>query len=319
MITAPRVPRTLIGAPFPVPHRARWFPHGRIGRVSWNEIVPDVFSRRYPQDDITVTVVRGTRGLLLVDTGSSPTDAALIDADVKQLGEVKWVVNTHAHYDHTFGNQHFAAASRAVPIYGHHLLPAHLNDYERPRLAAWRAGTGSEPPRDWHDVIITPPTRLVHERSWLDLGDRRVELIPLDRGHTDSDLVIHVPAIDDSTGAWIVGDVIEEPGPPMYGSGCFPMRWPRTLADVLDEIGEDDIIVPGHGRTVSRAFGVAQLAVLESTAALILEHYQAGHNVDQALADQDAWAQPAATLALAVQNGYRELDEDDDLDLPQLR
>ncbi|GAA1060071.1 MBL fold metallo-hydrolase [Agromyces bracchium] len=284
--------------------------------MTWNEIATDVFSRRYPQDDLTMTVVRGTHGLLLIDTGGSPAHAALVDAEVKQLGDVRWVVNTHAHYDHTFGNQHFAATG--VPIYGHHLLPAHLHEHERPRLAAWRAGTGSEPPRDWHDVIITPPTRLLSERSWLDLGDRSVELIPLDRGHTDGDLVIRVPAGDGSTGAWIVGDVIEEPGPPMYGSGCFPMRWPRTLAALLDEIGEDDIIVPGHGRAVSRAYGVAQLAVLESTATLTLEHYRAGHSVDRALAFQDAWPYPVAALELAVQNGYQELDEDDDLDVPQV-
>lgn len=280
--------------------------------MTWNEIVTGVFSRQYPADDITVTVVRGKRGLLLVDTGGSPTEAARIDTDVTALGEVRWVVNTHAHYDHTFGNQHFTAGSNSgVRIYGHHLLVAHLDEYERPRLAAWRASNSSEPPRDWNDVIITPPTHLIRERSWLDLGDRTVELIPLDRGHTDGDLVIRVPARSEGSGdTWIVGDVMEEPGPPMYGSGCFPMRWPQTLATLLEEIGEPDVIVPGHGRPVSRAFGISQLAVLESTAALIRQHYRAGHDVDQALAVPDEWAYPVAALRLAVQRGYRELEDE---------
>jgi glyoxylase-like metal-dependent hydrolase (beta-lactamase superfamily II) len=280
--------------------------------VTWNEIVTGVFSRQYPEDDITVTVVRGTRGLLLVDTGSSPTEAARIDADLKQLGEVRWVVNTHAHYDHTFGNQHFTAGSNSgVQIYGHHLLAAHLDEYEGPRLAAWRAGSSSEPSRDWNDVVITPPTHPIRERSWLDLGDRTVELIPLNRGHTDGDLVIRVPAPSEGLGdTWIVGDVMEEPGPPMYGSGCFPMRWPQTLATLLEEIGEHDLIVPGHGRPVLRAFGNSQLAVLKATAALIRQHYRAGHDVDQALAVPDEWAYPVAALRLAVQRGYRELEDE---------
>lgn len=249
---------------------------GSIERVTWNEIVPNVFSRRYQDDDITITVVRGQRGLLLVDTGSSPIAAARIDGDVKQLGEVRWVVNTHAHYDHTFGNQHFVShPDRRMKTYGHHLLPTHLDEYERPRLAAWRDGTSSEPARDWHDVVITPPDHPVTERSWLDLGETSVELIPLEPGHTDGDLILRVPARSGSScDAWIVGDVMEEPGPPMYGSGCFPMRWPRTLSALLAQIREQDIIIPGHGRWVSRKFGVAQLAALHETAELIGRHYR---------------------------------------------
>jgi len=85
--------------------------------VSWTEIARGIFFTRYPQDDITVTVIRGRRGLLLVDTGSSPTEAARIHSETRHLGELTCVVNTHAHYDHTFGNQHFRADSIGLPIY----------------------------------------------------------------------------------------------------------------------------------------------------------------------------------------------------------
>ncbi|MDM7856260.1 MBL fold metallo-hydrolase [Cellulomonas alba] len=278
--------------------------------MSWNEIVPGVYSRRYERDDLTMTVVRGERGLLLVDSGSSPAMAARIAADLQPLGEVRWLINTHAHHDHTFGNQYFASGSqRGVRIAGHHRLSAHLDAYERPRLAAWREGTGSEPARDWADVVITAPDDPIARRSWVDLGDRAVELIPLEPGHTDGDLVIRVPAGAGSSGdAWIVGDVMEEPGPPMYGSGCFPMRWPQTLASLLDEIGERDVIVPGHGRPVGRAFGVAQLGLLESTAALIRRHHAAGHDIARALASPDEWPQPTDALRLAVERGYGEIE-----------
>jgi len=192
-------------------------------------------------------------------------------------------------------------------------MPAHLTAYEGPRLAAWREDTSSEPPRDWHDVVITPPTELIRERSWIDLGDCAVELIPLDPGHTDGDLVIRVPSRGgDSADTWVVGDVLEEPGPPMYGSGCFPMRWPSTISALLDEIGENDIVVPGHGRPISRRFGLAQLAVLQKTADLIRLHHSAGHDVQQALSVAEDWPYPPAALQLAVQRGYGELENDGD-------
>jgi glyoxylase-like metal-dependent hydrolase (beta-lactamase superfamily II) len=276
--------------------------------VSWNAVTPHVLVRSYPQDDITITVIRGARGLVLVDTGSSPTDAARIHSDVRELGELAFVVNTHAHYDHTFGNQYFRTDALRLPIHGHHRVPAHLDEFERPRLDRWRADPGSEPPRDWDDVVITTPTELVRSRTRIDLGDVAIDLIPLDPGHTDGDLVIRVPSPDAGADAvWIVGDVWEQPGPPMYGSGCYPMRWPITLGRLLDEIGEDDIIVPGHGEPVTRRFAVEQRDVLAATADRIRRHHDAGHDIARTLRDQDEWAYPTASLELAVRRGFDEL------------
>lgn len=274
--------------------------------AAWQEVARGVYLRRYQPLDITVCVVQGRDGLLVVDTRASPDQAAELEADLHELGApVRWVVNSHAHFDHTFGNQRFAAGSALdLPIYGHHLLPAHLEEYERPRLAAWRQGTGQEPYRDWERVVITPPTHLIHERSSLDLGGRAVELVPLAPGHTDNDLVVHVP----DARTWIVGDVLEEPGPPMYGSGCFPLDWPGTLAQLLDEVALDAVVVPGHGKPVPRAFGVAQLARLRAVAASIEKWHAAGSSLEQALSAQDDWPFPVDGLGLALARGYAQLN-----------
>lgn len=166
-------------------------------------------------------------------------------------------MNTHAHFDHTFGNQQFAAGSPTpATIIGHHRLPAHLDQYERPRLAAWGAGSGGEPDREWETLRITPPTQLVDVRRPLQIGPRSVELQPLGPGHTDTDLVVHVP----DARCWIVGDVVEASGPPMYGSGCFPLQHPHQMGALLAQLGEQDVVVPGHGPLVDRAFVEAQLA-----------------------------------------------------------
>lgn len=265
-----------------------------------------MFVLRYESMDLNVCIVKGEDALLVVDTGSSPAEAAAIEADLQQLGSVPLVgvVNTHAHFDHTFGNQHFGPGSSVdVPIYGHHRLPSHLAEYEGPRLERWRNGTGDEPVRDWAEVVITAPSRLITERETLVVGGRRVDLWPLGPGHTDTDLVVHVP----DAGTWIVGDVVEESGPPMYGSGCFPLDWPDAVAGVLDEVAASDVVVPGHGRPVTRDFVAGQLADLVAFAAQARKSWSSGLSVDHALVDDTLWPFPTAGLRLAIERSYATL------------
>ena len=226
--------------------------------VEWVEVAPDVFVGAYEPLTINICVIRDRDRLAVVDSRASATEGAQLAADLTWFApaRVQALINTHAHFDHTFGNQQFGAGSTAaVPIYGHHLLPAHLDQYERPRLEAWRSGSGNEPARDWDDVVITPPTHLVRTRQPYRLGGRSLELIPLAPGHTGTDLVVHVP----DANTWIVGDVIEASGPPMFGSGCFPLEFPASLRRLLSEIGPADTIVPGHGPVVDLRFAIAQL------------------------------------------------------------
>ena len=231
---------------------------GIVSGVEWVEVARDVFVGAYEPLTINICVIRDRDRLVVVDSRASATEGAQLAADLAWFApaRVQALINTHAHFDHTFGNQHFGGGSAtAVPIYGHHRLPAHLDQYERPRLAAWRNGSGNEPTRDWDDVVITPPTHLVRTRVPYRLGARRLELIPLPPGHTDTDLVVHVPDAD----TWVVGDVIEASGPPMFGSGCYPLEFPGSLRGLLSEISAADTIVPGHGPLVDRRFAVAQL------------------------------------------------------------
>ena len=279
---------------------------------SWREVADEIFVRSYDHLEINICVVRGGDELLLVDTRSSPVEAAELAADLDAFAPatVRLLVNTHAHFDHTFGNQQFGldSATPAV-IMGHHRLPAHFDRYERPRLAAWRAGVGDEPTRDWGDLTITDPTRLVDAPELLQIGRRTVELQPLSPGHTDTDLVLHVP----DARTWIVGDVVEASGPPMYGSGCFPLQHPDQLSGLLAQIGDSDLVVPGHGTMVDRAFIAAQLDDVARFAEQLRLAHRAGESVEQALRDPARWPFPVDGLALAVQRGYESLDREHDV------
>ncbi|SDS73523.1 MBL fold metallo-hydrolase [Microterricola viridarii] len=214
--------------------------------AEWAEVADGVWQARYQPLDVSICLVRGDDGLLLVDTRCGPGEAAEIVADAATLGQggIRWVVNTHAHYDHTFGNQLFAPTAT---IYGHHRIAVHFRDYEAAELAG-------RP-----DVVLTPPQVSVDGPLELDLGGRTVRLVTLPPGHTDTDLVVHVP----DAGCWIVGDVIEESGPPQAGPDAFPQDWPHALRTLADMVGPDERVVPGHGRVVDRAFVLAQAAELE--------------------------------------------------------
>jgi glyoxylase-like metal-dependent hydrolase (beta-lactamase superfamily II) len=275
----------------------------------WCEVADRVFVRAYDHLDINICVVRDNQDLLLVDSRASSAEAVELEADLQVFGPARVVVlvNTHAHFDHTFGNQQFGPESALnVPIFGHHLLPAHLERYERPRLAAWRAGTGNEPDRDWQQVRITPPTNLVNTRTTLQIGERTVELCPMGPGHTDTDLVVHVA----DARTWIVGDVVEASGPPMYGSGCYPLALPEQLEALLAEIHEHDVVVPGHGPVVDRTFVVTQLADVTQLAQQLRLAHRSRATVEEALLDQRRWPFPVEGLELAVRRAYATLDQE---------
>jgi glyoxylase-like metal-dependent hydrolase (beta-lactamase superfamily II) len=274
--------------------------------TAWEEVAPGVFQRRYQPHDVSVCVVRGDEGLLVCDTRSSHRQADEIRADLRELGSlpVRWVVNTHAHFDHTFGNARFGPASDlGAPIYGHERVPAHLDAYERRVLAELIADAGA-PAGEWREVVITPPTVLVGEAMTLGLGGRAAELLHLGRGHTDNDLLVHVP----DAGAWLAGDLIEESGPPVYGPDSFPLDWPATVGRLRAALGERDVLVPGHGAVVGATFVAAQQERLAAVAALITDLHAAGVPADRALAEGGGrWPFPADRMADAVRNGYVQL------------
>jgi glyoxylase-like metal-dependent hydrolase (beta-lactamase superfamily II) len=242
----------------------------------WIEVSDRVYQRRYDPLDISVSVVVGDHGLLLVDTRCNPREADEIRSDVTALSSlpILWVANTHAHYDHSFGNQRFAGAE----IFGHHLIPKHFAEYEKPRLNAWTENPSAQPQYDWHDVELTPPTVLVSSVHELDLGNRLVRFHPLSPGHTDTDLVVEIP----DAATWLVGDIIEQSGPPMYGSGSFPLDWPRVLDTLAESIAPGDVLIPGHGSPVDRRFLLEQAGVLHVVADSIRSSFEQSESIESA-------------------------------------
>ncbi len=276
-------------------------------RGVWREVADRVFVRRYAFYDQTIPVVLGDGVALVVDTRSTPSQARELLADLRRLdprlrpiqaGGVI-VVNSHHHYDHTFGNSAF----RPAMILGHERCPARM----RERSEAARARVSAEMPElaaELAEVAVDPPDRTFAESQRLDVGGRQVELRYLGRGHPDDDvvtLVADVPVI-------LAGDLVEQGAPPSFGDS-YPLEWPSTLASMLDlaaaALFRSPVIVPGHGEPVGRDFVEAQLADIAALAERARRAYDSGGRLEDLVRDAP-FPEPYARIAL--ERAFAQLD-----------
>jgi glyoxylase-like metal-dependent hydrolase (beta-lactamase superfamily II) len=265
----------------------------------WSEVADRCWVRRYPEWDVNVGVVAGSDGLLLVDTRGTLKQGEALRDDVRRLrpdAAVRWVANTHAHFDHTFGNGAFAEAT----ILAHENAAAGL-DAAAERV---RELCGKDDPDDPlnRDVIATAlrhPDATFSSVRALDLGDRYVELVYPGRGHTDGDIVIRVPDTD----VLFAGDLVEESAPPAYGVDCFPLNWPESLDMVIGMLTGDTAVVPGHGEVVDAAFVRDQAADIATVANTIGDLVRTGVPLEAALERGD-WPWDRERLRNGIQRGY---------------
>src|SRR3954447_6239948 len=120
--------------------------------MPFTEVAEDVWVARHEWLDVNVTLVRGTSGLLVVDTHASARAAREVVEDVRALGagDVVAVVNTHEHFDHTFGNGTFQAAYGAIPLHAHEVAAANTV----PSGERYKALFAAEPDEPRGDEVV---------------------------------------------------------------------------------------------------------------------------------------------------------------------
>jgi glyoxylase-like metal-dependent hydrolase (beta-lactamase superfamily II) len=272
--------------------------------AGFREVADRVWVARQEWYDLNVCLVRGSGGVIVVDTQASARAARSIIEEVRELGigEVTAIVNTHEHFDHTFGNGAFRQAYGEVPIHAHEVAAERTIEAGE-RVKELFSVEWDDPYRD--EVMgteVVPADHTFSSVRVLDLGDRQIELAHPGRGHTAGDAVIRVPDAD----VVLAGDLIEESGPPAYGVDCHPLDWPGTLDVVINLLGRDTVLVPGHGALVDRDFVEEQRQDIAITAQTIRDLAAGGVPVDRAL-DDGVWPFPREGLKYAVTRGYEQL------------
>ncbi|MEM8574266.1 MAG: quinoprotein relay system zinc metallohydrolase 2 [Pseudomonadota bacterium] len=236
-------------------------------------------------DIANASFVVGSEGVAVIDTsGSAKLGAQLRDA-IRAVTDkpIKYVINTHMHPDHVFGN---AAFKQDNPEFvGHYKLARALGTRKDGYLAANEQMIGSEA---FAGSEIILPTLSIKEPTKLSLGDRELLLEPQPTAHTDNDLIV----TDFKTDTLFLGDLLfSEHVPTIDGSI-------KGWIDVLDEIGQRKAgrVVPGHG---PRAMELPEALVpeqryLSAIADDVRNQIAEGKTLEQAtktagFSEKDAW------------------------------
>lgn len=184
-------------------------------------------------------IIVGDEGVLIIDSLRVPSFARDLISDVKRLTSkpIRYVVDTHSHWDHAWGNEEFPDAT----IVGHTNCRAEMLDLD---LVSWwrkRAGSIDAP---WASEVgavrVTPPNLTFDTTLRLHLGAREIALHYFGRAHTGGDIFIHLPA----DRLLFTGDVAQDGGIPFMTDG-YVAEWVTTDTRALDL--QIDRFVSGHG------------------------------------------------------------------------
>jgi len=215
-------------------------------------------------------IIINDRDVLLVDDGTTPAAARALLQDMKLITDkpVRWVVNTHFHYDHTDGNSVFGPE---VEIIGHEYVRHAIADLDVTHREPFKnaisnmpvqieslkkqLGEAKDPAQratlekqlaatqaDLEELKAlkpTPPTMTYSSKMTLFRGQREIQLLFLGRGHTQGDTVVFLP----KERIVCTGDLMESRLAYM-GDALFD-EWVTTL-DALKEL-DFGTVLPGHG------------------------------------------------------------------------
>lgn len=198
----------------------------------------------YQGDICNISFVVGSKGVAVIDTGGSMKVGQLLREAIRKVTPlpVLYVVNTHVHPDHIYGNAAFLADK---PVFVGHEKLANAMETRKEQYAKLNA-------RLLHDDAVggelVKPTLSVKTTLALDLGDRTLTLTAHPVAHTNTDLSM----IDSKTATLFAGDLL------------FIERTPVVEADIkglIDEIEKlksspAKQVVPGHG-PVTQNWGAA--------------------------------------------------------------
>ena len=204
------------------------------------------FEDGYDGDIANIGFIIGTEAVAVIDTGGSYAVGMALKEALRGITQlpVRYVINTHGHPDHVFGNAAFLrpdGAGGAPQLIGHARLPRALASRRDAYLRnlAKQLGDGAE-----QSVLIAPSQTVQHHLT-LDLGHRRLELTAWPGAHTDNDLTV----FDSATGTLFSGDLL------------FIERTPAIDGDVKGWLAVTEqlkklpaaMVVPGHGPQRSTA------------------------------------------------------------------
>ena len=210
-----------------------------------------------------IAVLIGPEGILIVDDQFAELTPD-IEAALGELmeGELRFILNTHHHEDHSDGNARLSAVSGALII---------AHDKTRPRML--ERGPGNWP-------VVTFSSEMT-----LHFNNETVNFLSMPGGHTDNDAVVFF----ENSNVVHLGDLMNS------GTSSFPtadidaggnaVQMLKNVTALLPLIDDDAIIIPGHGPISDKAELHILRQMLETTIELVRVKKNRGVSLKQILAE----------------------------------
>jgi glyoxylase-like metal-dependent hydrolase (beta-lactamase superfamily II) len=219
-----------------------------------------------------ITVLTTKKGKLMVDAGIAVSQARIVAAlDKLGPGKVKYLINTHYHWDHTDGNK-WVQESGAT-IIAHKNTLKHVS--ESTRVEDWNFTFEPLP-------VAARPTVLVNTDKTISFAGNKVIMKNFGPGHTDSDIWVYFPKAD----VLVLGDI--------FWNGVYPfidnahgggINQAIGWADhAIKQAGPNTIVVPGHGPVGNRVQLVEFRDMLAKTRDNVAALKKQGKSLDEIVA-----------------------------------
>ncbi len=207
-------------------------------------------------NEVDTSVLVTQRYVVVVDTMATPELAAAIVESVRPalIGRHLLVINTHADYDHCWGNATFAAPGGLypAPIIAHEQAKQRLRSEEARESLTKRQQAEAR----FANVRLVEPTITFTSDLQIDGGDLTLALIPTP-GHTEDHISVWIPELR----LLLAGDAAEQPFPFVEDAAALPiLRHSLATLAALDAA----VVIPCHGGTTDPGLVTRNIAYFDA-------------------------------------------------------
>ena len=267
------------------------------------EVAPNVFAYIHSGvgwDICNSGFIVGDDGVLVIDAMMVASQVRLYMEEIRKVTDkpIRYVVNTHHHVDHSFGNQFY--------------LPAEIVSHRgcREALITRGADVGMLSERypqykeDWAEARLTPASITYEDKMIVHLGGKVVELLHAGPAHTYGDTLVYLP--EDKV--LFTGDVAFHYLTPLARDGHVS-NWIKVANGILNHL-DATTLIPGHGPVSGKEVVSATLKYLRLVKRKSRSHFQRGASVEDTsraipLGEYADWVEPERVM-VNVQRLYQE-------------
>ena len=267
------------------------------------EVAPNVFAYIHSGvgwDICNSGFIVGDDGVLVIDAMMVASQVRMYMEEIRKVTDkpIRYVVNTHHHVDHSFGNQFY--------------LPAEIVSHRgcRESLITRGADVGMLSERypqykeDWAEARLTPASITYEDKMIVHLGGKVVELLHPGPAHTYGDTLVYLP--EDKV--LFTGDVAFHYLTPLARDGHVS-NWIKVANGILNHL-DATTLIPGHGPVSGKEVVSATLKYLRLVKRKSRSYFQRGASVEDTsrailLGEYADWVEPERVM-VNVQRLYQE-------------